>query len=469
MKKSWKISLLISLIVLLGSLVTGVITYSAYSKILKDSTRNVAELSTMNVYSKIDNELTKPIYVSLTMAHDSFLIEWLSRESVANQNEVISYLDGVQEKYGYNSVFLVSSSTDIYYYYEGINKVVSRDDDHDVWYYSFIDSSDSYNLDVDVDEVTGVLTIFINVKIFDDDENLLAVVGVGVEMDYVLSIIQEFEENYYLTVYLIDDTGLIQSSTDVNLIESKNILEDIDSSMKNTIIEDKEALLTQSISRESKYIISRYINDLDWYIVVEKDTNVFARFFLDYFWLSLVMIGVILIAVSNIIIYTVNVYQKRISILARTDYLTNLLNRRGFSEAIEELDSKDKTALVFMTDVDGFKQVNDRFGHSIGDEVLKYIGTLLNDFISPYGKLARWGGDEFTGFMFGDVDQMKDVLSKVTAMVKDDVYLKDKKISLSIGYALTDFSIELDEVLYKVDKALYEAKASGGDKIVYKE
>jgi len=469
MKKSWKISLVISIIVLLGALTTGIITYVAYSKVLKDSTRNIAELSAMNIYSKIDNELTKPIYVSLTMAHDTFLKEWLSKENSSNQAQIVSYLNGVHEKYDYNSVFLVSSSTSIYYYFDGVNKILSSEDPHDVWYYDFISGSDAYLLDVDVDEVTGVLTIFINVKVFDESENLIAVVGVGVEMDYVINIIQEFEEHYDLRIYLINDLGLVQSSTDISLIENKNIIDDFDVIFAEKILENQTDLLTLSTTGDSKYVISRYIDDLNWYIVVEKNTNLFERFFLDYFWLSVIMIVAVLTIVSNIVIFTINNYQKHVDNLAKTDYLTLLLNRRGFIEEIDKLSPGQFKALIFMTDVDGFKQINDQYGHSTGDEVLKYIASLLEIEVSKYGKLSRWGGDEFTGVMLGDKAELEAGLLQIIKVFQNDYFLQEKKITISIGYSFTDFSVDLDTTLCKVDQALYEAKSKGGNIIVYKE
>jgi diguanylate cyclase (GGDEF)-like protein len=469
MKKSWKISLLISLIVFLGALVTGIITYTAYSKVLKDSTRNIAELSAMNIYSKIDNELTKPIYVSLTMAHDTFLKEWLSREDSTNQNQIIAYLNGVHEKYDYNSVFLVSSTTSIYYYFDGVNKILSPEDSHDVWYYDFINGSDAYLLDVDVDEVTGVLTIFINAKVFDESENLIAVVGVGVEMDYVINIMQDFEQHYDLKIYLVDELGLVQSSTDISLIENKNIIDDFDANLTEEIFANQTDLLTQSTTGDSKYIISRYIDDLNWYVLVEKNTNLFERFFIDYFWLSVIMIVTVLIIVSNIVIFTINNYQKHFNNLAKTDYLTLLLNRRGFIEEIDKLSLGQAKALIFMTDVDGFKQINDQYGHSTGDEVLKYIASVLETEVSKYGKLSRWGGDEFTGVMLGDKSELETGLSQIIQTIQSDHFLQEKKISISIGYSFTDFSVDLDTTLCKVDQALYEAKSKGGNTVVYKE
>lgn len=235
MNKSIRISLLIGFIVLLGSMLTGLITFNAYNKVLKSSTRSIAELSTMGVYSEINSELTKPIYVSLTMAHDSFVKEWLENEDTRDETEIIEYLDGVYQKYEYNSVFLVSSNAGNYYHYNGIHKTVDPNNDHDIWYYDFLEHEQEYDLDVDVDEVTGILTIFVNVKMYDSLGNITAVVGVGVEMDYVKDIMTDFEQDYDLRVYLTNQQGLIQSSTNIQQIEQKNMFDEFEEDVTSKI------------------------------------------------------------------------------------------------------------------------------------------------------------------------------------------------------------------------------------------
>ena len=85
--------------------------------------------------------------------------------------------------------------------------------------------------------------------------------------------------------------------------------------------------------------------------------------------------------------------QERLRQLVDLDPLTNLLNRRGFRDEIERR-RKDSTALVFL-DIDNFKDVNDRFGHQVGDECLKQFARELTGAFRAEDSVFRWGGDEF--------------------------------------------------------------------------
>ena len=321
-----------------------------------------------------------------------------------------------------------------------------------------------------MDEVTGILTIFINVKMYDEFDNVSAVVGVGVEMSYVKEMLDVFEEGYDLKIYLIEDSGIVQTSTNIEDIENLNVFETLGDDVSSRILSTQDDLVTTNKDNGAKYIISRYIDELDWYLIVTKDTNILAHFFLDYLYASIIMVLIILIIVANIIRLTINKYQDQIYTLAKTDYLTLLLNRRGFNKEIEDFDPSIKEALIFILDIDQFKIINDQFGHSTGDKVLRHLANLINKKVSVHGKLSRWGGDEFTGYMIGERVTLEKVLDDIMETIQSDLYLMEKNVTISLGYTYTDFSETLDQVLTKADHSLYQAKKQKGNAIVsYKD
>ncbi|MBI9008620.1 MAG: GGDEF domain-containing protein [Tenericutes bacterium] len=205
---------------------------------------------------------------------------------------------------------------------------------------------------------------------------------------------------------------------------------------------------------------------LDWYLVITKDTNILAHFFLDYLYFTIIMVIAVVSTVAYITHLTIKKYQNKIYSLAKTDYLTLLLNRRGFTQEVEEFDSNIKEALIFIIDIDNFKLVNDKYGHSEGDFVLQHLAKLINKEASKYGKLSRWGGDEFTGFMIGQKSVLESVIENILSNVKDDSYLQEKRVTISLGYTYTDFSNTLDEILVESDKSLYEAKKQEGNSAI---
>ena len=100
-------------------------------------------------------------------------------------------------------------------------------DDHDIWYYRFVDSGMQYTLDVDTDEAGGqLLTIFINFRVEDAEGNLLGVTGVGIKMEDFSSFLSDKQKKYNRNIFLCDSNGVIQAHSDISQIEQVNIHED---------------------------------------------------------------------------------------------------------------------------------------------------------------------------------------------------------------------------------------------------
>jgi diguanylate cyclase (GGDEF)-like protein len=468
MKNNNKLALFISLIIFFGVLTSSIIIYFSYNRSISDNTRSIAELSATNIYSEINNELTKPIYVSLTMANDTFIKDWLDNEYLADPQDIITYLDGIQTKYEYSSVFLVSDATYDYYRHTGFHKTVSLSDEHDIWYFDFIESDLMYALDVDVDQANNTLTIFVNAKIFNDSDELMAVIGVGVEMNYIQEMIGSFETKYELESFLIDPNGIIQSHTNTDFIETRDIFEEEQYKNQEDLIKSSfnEMIV---IHDDSKYIISRYVDELDWYIIVIKDTNVFSGFFRDYFLTSFITMLIILISVYYLANKTIKVYQDNVFKLAKTDYLTKLDNRRGFDMIFTELMRDNKSNhYIYMIDIDKFKLINDQCGHAIGDSILIEIAQIISNQMSSNGIISRWGGDEFAGIFTGDEKILVEELMTASQKINQDENLSKYHISISIGYTYSTFDETIDSVIKRADQALYQSKTNGGNCITKK-
>ena len=165
---------------------------------------------------------------------------------------------------------------------------------------------------------------------------------------------------------------------------------------------------------------------------------------------------------------------KKYEDLASKDTLTLIYNHgRIETEIVNSIDyfnTKKKPVSYMMIDIDYFKKVNDKFGHSVGDIVLKQFVDELKSFLSTYNiVLGRWGGEEFVAVCY-DVDLEKS--QKIAAELKQKIagtdFEKAGKLTCSIG--LTQLKADDDSkiVFDRVDKAMYEAKQNGRDCIVVK-
>lgn len=149
--------------------------------------------------------------------------------------------------------------------------------------------------------------------------------------------------------------------------------------------------------------------------------------------------------------------------LAYEDALTGIPSRRRLEEYLPTL---SPPYTIVMVDVDHFKKVNDRYGHDVGDQVLKKVSSFLLS-LSPLAKVFRYGGEEF-GVIFPGKEK-KEVYPHVETLRKTiaqkPFYVRGSsvsfKVTISMGIAQSDAQLSPWEVLKKADKALYRAKKAG--------
>jgi len=159
------------------------------------------------------------------------------------------------------------------------------------------------------------------------------------------------------------------------------------------------------------------------------------------------------------------------------DELTTVGNRKGYVQAINKarntwLTSQQPLSLVLI-DVDKFKSINDNFGHSIGDQVLKSLGQTLKNNIRSADYIARYGGEEFV-IILTETDLNKAVLivkkiRKVINSLKFELRKKNKRLKITCSFGISTFTNKVSntiDVFNSADEALYQAKESGRDAIV---
>lgn len=150
-----------------------------------------------------------------------------------------------------------------------------------------------------------------------------------------------------------------------------------------------------------------------------------------------------------------------------TDELTGLANRRELVNAAEQLlkqQQRSEQALsMLILDIDYFKAINDQYGHDIGDQVLRELGTILLQQARRSDVVARFGGEEFTLLLPDtNLDDALQVASRLHKLV-NKIQTKDKTLTVSIGIAvaLPQHKLSFEQLFKLADQALYQAKAQG--------
>ncbi|ARU54436.1 aspartate-semialdehyde dehydrogenase [Oleiphilus messinensis] len=168
--------------------------------------------------------------------------------------------------------------------------------------------------------------------------------------------------------------------------------------------------------------------------------------------------------------------EREVKQLSMTDSLTGLLNRGAISASLRsEQQRSSRTRIPFsllMIDLDYFKQINDTWGHQTGDLVLTETARILRDCVRQYDQVGRFGGEEFL-IVLPDTDeheafQLAERCRQKIEAVKIDVGSRTLKVTGSLGLFCNEQELDLSAelMLHYADKALYEAKAQGRNRVV---
>lgn len=287
--KLLKTNILVSIILIVGFSLTAMLSYQANYKASLDNIEQVSSLTAEGIYYQLTSMFAKPVNVSLTMAHDSLLVNHLSEEEKYFGNEKYiqttqKYLKIYQERYGFDSVFLASAITKNYYNFRGLDRVLNKDNPENIWFFSLLESNQDYSLNIDNDEVKGAdnaITVFVNCKVKDHSGNVLGIIGVGMRIEHLKELLLSYEKKFKLETYLIDKKGIIEISTTYTGYEEKNWFEIYgQNSIKKDILAWKEDFVNLEMWTESSespidknYIVTRYIPELSWHLIVKQNTG----------------------------------------------------------------------------------------------------------------------------------------------------------------------------------------------------
>ncbi len=191
-------------------------------------------------------------------------------------------------------------------------------------------------------------------------------------------------------------------------------------------------------------------------------TAVLSVYFL---WLIVVMSGLTLRTNS----YKRELYAKGLELerMTLTDSLTNAGNRMASDEMIKRLCDEKRRFCVALFDIDDFKRINDTCGHSVGDEVLKKIVSLVRENIREHDMLARWGGEEFILLLRDTTLETSVEIAERLCRLISSTNFENVGFSVTASFGLTEYmpGDGLASILRRVDRRLYSAKKSGKNRV----
>ncbi len=160
--------------------------------------------------------------------------------------------------------------------------------------------------------------------------------------------------------------------------------------------------------------------------------------------------------------------KKQSRILALTDPMTGLLNRRALQDFSETLRGDTAPIRLLLIDIDFFKRINDAHGHDLGDEVLVKVAQIIDEFAGNNVSAARLGGEEFA-LLGTDVALPAAKAMQLLKRVREAAMPHGEKVTISIGIAEEnlDDDVAWQRIYSRADRALYEAKRSGRNRFIH--
>ena len=152
------------------------------------------------------------------------------------------------------------------------------------------------------------------------------------------------------------------------------------------------------------------------------------------------------------------------------DSLTGAYKKYFFNKQLQKTILEKKDAVVVVIDIDNFKRINDTYGHQAGDTVLKEFSTLIQNNVRGEDIFARWGGEEFLLLLqHTTLENAMKKIERIRTMLETHAFSHVGQMTASFGVAWKEESDDLHSLLQRADKALYEAKKLGKNKVVFKK
>lgn len=474
MKLKTKIVATITGLLLSVSIIGSVLNYyknvqDAQAQLLNTS----LPLSVDNIYTEVQQRMIEPLLVSSLMSQDTFLRDWVM-DGERNINDIVRYLGEIQRKYNVFTTFLVSDKSKNYYHPRGLIDTINKENSADSWYFRFKEQPQPYEINLDYNaNISDSLVMFINYKVMDYQKNTIGVTGVGVKIMNIEDMLGSFKNKYKYDVYFVGQNGEITIFSKA-LNKRGNIANIVGlQKIKSAIFAGKQGQFEYTDGENEYLLNTKYIDKLKLYLFVEINKKEYIGELRKTFYVNLAISIFVTLIVALVIVYTTNIYQRQLVKMASEDSLTRLANRRNFDETFDKLrlhkNGTNKLALILI-DVDNFKQVNDDFGHIVGDKVLIRVAEILKEGLRDSDLAVRWGGEEFA-LLLSDVaiDDARQIAQRVCEAVREDAILTEllgRRLTVSIGVGELSSLENQDGLVHRVDGALYEAKRSGKNKVV---
>lgn len=465
---------ILSIILVIAFIVISYTSYKvAYNSLSNQLSRNTLPLTGDNIYSEIQQDLLRPIFVSSLMAQDTFVRNWILKGE-NNEQQLIDYLQEIQVTYGAETSFFVSELSRRYYHSSGVLKKVDAEDQQDSWYFNArsLAASEDYEINIDTDTAdTSRTVVYVNYKVKDFNDNLIGIIGIGLAVDRVGKLIEKYQNKYNRIIYFTDKTGLVTLNG-----SGYNGAERLQDSLylkqhAEKILNSPNASLLYDNEHSKVYLDSRFVPEFKWFLIVEQTGLEGQKELEQTLWGNLTLGLLVTIALMFLANRILGNYQSKLEQLATTDFLTNTATRQVLDSHFANIATQKTVPMsLILLDIDNFKQINDAYGHNAGDRIIKMVSNNLLMGREAGDLVCRWGGEEFILLLpHTTLLQATNIAEKLRikiAKTKVRIDKQDISVSASFGVAERLKNESKLQLIHRADLSLSQAKTTGKNKVI---
>lgn len=454
-----------SFLVLFAVVVISIVTlvHFSISKMVAEQSR-AQQKSISPAISLVVEQLMKPLHVSQTLGRAKELRDLMSGETI-DEEAIFSSLKRMESEFGL-SFFIASEKSRMQYNSDGSKLKLTEGEVS--WYFKYKDKPEKAVADIGKWEDAH---FYIDIKIFDEQQDFLGFFGIGKSLDSFINIFQQYKQEYGYDFIFVDQNKDITLSSDPELLARNSTFQNLaDLDWVQQVIPGK--LTSGSLNNalvmidEQDFLVAEIgIDPFGWTMFILTPLQGRQAELSRTFIISVVSLLIIVFALFLLIYNLLYFFKREMQKNIQTDPLTQLPNRNKVELRYAEILDKGKSVGLLLVDIDHFKAVNDTHGHNAGDNVLRQVASMLQNELRGEDIIGRWGGEEFVILLsdtnpeqaFDVAQKLRERLANMTASTGS----LSLKVTASFGVSHTNQNRPLVDILAQADDALYQAKREG--------
>ena len=424
------------------------------------------------LYSLITNEIIRPLTIAQFMANDDFLLNYTQQDEI-DKKVLFSYIKKLSKQFQLLS-FVAIESQDLMI--DANNKQTHLLSKEAEWFHR-LKTEDKYQF-ADIGNADDP-HLYFDVKLINKDNEFIGFAGVAVDLDKFAQLFSQFNQRFGFELFFVDENNNITlSSNSLMKTEShhrKNEIVNINSLPWYPSYLQQTNTAKNLVSGDyNEFIISQLpLKDLNWRIFIVAPEASQQSEYWQLFISKLVIFILVAFALYYLFSIVINYFKFNLVKDSETDYLTQLPNRSFIHWKYSQLSEQYENICVVIADIDNFKVINDTYGHLVGDDVLKTIAKKFIENLRSIDLAGRWGGEEFIMLLPDTTaEQAQEIIDRIRVNIQNIEFESSstsQRFNITVSFGLSDSSlsgISLKDIIYKADKALYQAKENGRNQVV---